>query len=79
MTPAGGARCGARGSWLVTLAPGRLWASCLPALRPACEVLSLDWDRRAWVTPMSRRLVFAPRLERALRIERSCHVPGSLA
>jgi hypothetical protein len=32
--------CGARGRRLVTAAPGRLWASCLPALGPACEVLA---------------------------------------
>src|SRR5262249_52974665 len=32
-------------------APGRVRASCSPALRPAREVLSLDWDRRPRVTP----------------------------
>ena len=26
-------------------APGRLWASFTPVLRPAREVQSLDWDR----------------------------------
>jgi hypothetical protein len=32
-------------------APGRLWASSSPVLRPVREVLSLDWDRQGWVTP----------------------------
>src|ERR1700685_2142411 len=38
--------CGACARRLVTAALGRLRASCLPVLRPAREVLSLDWDRR---------------------------------
>jgi hypothetical protein len=33
-------------------APGQLRASCAPVLRPVREVLSLDWDRRARVTPV---------------------------
>ena len=32
-------------------APGRLWASFTPVLRPVREVQSLDWDRRGRVTP----------------------------
>ena len=32
-------------------APGRLWASCSPVLRPGRGVLPLDWDRRGRVTP----------------------------
>jgi hypothetical protein len=32
--------CGARGWRLVTAVPGRLWASCLPTLGPAREVLA---------------------------------------
>jgi hypothetical protein len=34
-------------------APGRLWASFSPVLRPVREVLSLDWDRKGRVTPAS--------------------------
>ncbi len=52
MTPVDGAGCGARGRRLVTAVPGRLRASCWPALRPVREVLSLDWDRRRRVTPV---------------------------
>jgi hypothetical protein len=33
-------------------APGRLRASCSPALRPVRGVLPLDWDRKARVTPV---------------------------
>ncbi len=51
MTLASGARDGARGRRLVTFVPGRLWASCSPALRPVRGVLPLDWDRRHRVTP----------------------------
>ena len=32
-------------------APGRLWASCSPVLRPVRGVHPLDWDRRRRVTP----------------------------
>jgi hypothetical protein len=32
-------------------APGRLWASCSPVLRPVRGVLPLDWDRGGRVTP----------------------------
>ena len=32
-------------------APGWLWASCSPVLRPVRGVLPLDWDRRRRVTP----------------------------
>src|SRR5581483_4625992 len=35
----------------VTAALGRVRASCRPALRLVCEVLPLDWDRRARITP----------------------------
>ena len=51
MTLASGAGCGARAWRLVTAIPGRLWASCSPALRPVRGVLPLDWDRRHRVTP----------------------------
>src|SRR6202046_692738 len=51
MTLASGARVGSRGRRLVTAIPGRLWASCSPALRPVRGVLPLDWDRRHRVTP----------------------------
>ena len=51
MTLASGARDGARAWRLVTAIPGRLWASCSPALRPVRGVLPLDWDRRHRVTP----------------------------
>src|SRR5580698_10232820 len=51
VTPQDGAGCGARAWRLVTATPGRLWASCSPALRPVRGVLPLDWDRRHWVTP----------------------------
>ena len=45
---------------------GIIW----PALRPVREVHSLDWDRRARVTPVEERKVSAPRLVRPYRIER---------
>jgi hypothetical protein len=51
VTPYGGARCGARAWRFVTVAPGRLWASCSPALRPVRGVPPLDWDRGRRVTP----------------------------
>jgi hypothetical protein len=60
-------------------APGQLWASCWPVLRPVREVRSLDWDRRARVTPAEERKVSAPRLGRAFKDRTSRHVPGSLA
>ena len=40
---------------------------------------SLDWDRRARVTPVEERKISAPRLERAYRIERPATSHGSLA
>jgi hypothetical protein len=51
------AACGRR---LVTVVLGRFRASCAPVLRPECEVLSLDWDRRARITPAEQRTIFAP-------------------
>ena len=51
-------------------APGQLRASCWPALRPVREVLSLDWDRRARVTPVEEREACAPRLGRPYRAGR---------
>ena len=51
MTLASGARVGSRGRRLVTAVPGRLRASCSPALRPVRGVLPLDWDRRRRVMP----------------------------
>src|ERR1700677_2754613 len=51
VTPLGGARVGSRGRRFVTAVPGRLRASCSPALRPVRGVLPLDWDRRHRVTP----------------------------
>ena len=51
VTPHSGARVGSRGRRLVTAVPGRLRASCSPALRPVRGVLPLDWDRRHRVTP----------------------------
>src|ERR1700721_2742773 len=51
VTPHGGAGGGARAWRLATALPGRLWASCSPALRPVRGVLPLDWDRRHRVTP----------------------------
>ncbi len=69
--------CGARGR--EDTARSRAWASCLPALRPAREVLSLDWDRPARVTPAERREVSAPRLGRAFRTKRSGQVAGNMA
>ena len=51
-------------------APERLWASRSPVLRPVREVLSLDWDRRARVTPVEQRKVFRPRSGGQYRTER---------
>src|ERR1700722_13307806 len=51
VTPQGGAGVGSRGLRFVTAVPGRLRASCSPALRPVRGVLPLDWDRRRRVTP----------------------------
>src|SRR5580658_9414185 len=51
VTPQDGAGCGARAWRLVTATPGRLRASCSPALRPVRGVLPLDWDRRHQLTP----------------------------
>ena len=51
VTPHGGAGVGSRGRRFVTATPGRLRASCSPALRPVRGVLPLDWDRRRRVTP----------------------------
>src|ERR1700722_18266939 len=51
VTPQGGARVGSRGRRFVTTVPGRLRASCSPALRPVRGVLPLDWDRRRRVAP----------------------------
>ena len=52
VTPHGGARVGSRGRRFVTVTPGRLRASCSPALRPVRGVLPLDWDRRLRITPV---------------------------
>jgi hypothetical protein len=41
-------------------APGRLRASCRPALRPVCGVLPLDWDRSGRVTPAPTASVLPP-------------------
>jgi len=51
VTLADWSECGARGRRFVTAAPGRVRASCSPALRPVRGVLPLDWDRRPRVTP----------------------------
>ena len=40
-------------------------------------VETLDWDRRARVTPVEQRTIFAP--VGGYRIVRSRHVPGSMA
>ena len=68
-TPDGGASAApARGK--IHSASGRLRASCWPALRPVREVHSLDWDRRARVTPAEQREIFRPRLGEAYWIQR---------
>ena len=53
-------------------APGRLRASCRPALRPVGGVLPLDWDRSGRVTPATTALDLRPPIgagvsDRALR------------
>jgi hypothetical protein len=69
VTPVDGASCGSRGRRLVTAAPGRLRASSGRHYdRPGrC---SLDWDRRARVTPAEEREVFRPRLAEPYRTGR---------
>jgi len=78
VTPSGGASAVPAGGGSSPSHSGGLGIS-LPALRPVREVLSLDWDRQARVTPVEKREVSAPRLGRAYRTERSGRVPGSMA
>jgi hypothetical protein len=53
--PAQRSERGSRGWRLVTATPGRLRASCSPALRPVRGVLPLDWDRRQRITPVESK------------------------